>query len=33
VFASGVLGFVYEYKVEKDEEAAPATEGKAEATA
>lgn len=34
VFASGVLGFVYEYTVEKDEEVAPATEGKApEATA
>ena len=34
VFASGVLGFVYEYQVEKDEEVAPAAEGKApEATA
>lgn len=30
VFASGVLGYVYEYKVETEEEVAPATEGKAE---
>lgn len=33
VFASGVLGYVYEPKIVAEEEAAPATEGKAEATA